>query len=95
MIEEQRASARQLARRARVQDESRRYGPPRRSRRSEAVLLGSGSKAHIWGRDGMFGVCVEAGEILCGSSGVAHPAPPNSRPCKHCESVQMAREEAM
>jgi hypothetical protein len=93
-IEEQRVSARQVARLVRVRNELRRYGPPRRARREEAVLLGSGRKAHIWETDGMFGSLAGPGEILCGSSGVAHPAPPESLPCKHCASVRMSREVA-
>lgn len=82
----ERERSREALRRARVREQLRFYGPARPAPAGELTLLGASEKAHVWGHDGMWGTF---GSVLCGSRGVAHPAPPGAPRCKTCRSLSM------
>lgn len=73
---------------ARVQEQLRFYGPPRKASIGELTLLGSSPKAHVWRIDGSFGTLVRSGDIYCGTVGVAHEAPSDAAPCRRCASIR-------
>jgi hypothetical protein len=76
---------------ARVEEQLRTYGPPQPARPGERALLGSGAKAHVWARAGLYGALATYGEISCGASGVAHPAPAGTDVCRTCKRISTQR----
>jgi hypothetical protein len=86
-LDRERQRTKDALRRAHIAEQSLAYGPPSPARTGQLALLGASKKAHVWASDGQFGTFADRG-ILCGSRGVARPAPPDAPRCKVCLSLE-------